>query len=194
MPYINFPVITSPSPPSPLIIESFDSLSIYSPDGGPVAPNFDASIGDLYWENFGGFAQLSTSHVTQGTHSWLLSVPTVSGGNDFLDIRTSFYTLDGNNIVDLDLSGYNTLTVDVYVSDIGGDMWVYFSAGEFGFSYEDGIFITTTSLGAQTLTIDLTSATWDLTSTSIRLGIQYNDSGSTFHAVDAYFDNLRATT
>ncbi len=179
-------------PPNPFLIESFDNLAFYSSLPHPSTPY--AAAGDVAWYTNldpSGYITLSTDHVTQGTHSWEIVV-TEETVEEILDLSSgTLIPVIARKPVDL--TGYTSLSIDIYIADIGGDMWVYFNAFNQGGHYEDGLFITATTTGAHTLTLDLTLADWDLSTTEIYMGVEFNDSGGTFHVVDAFFDNLRAT-
>lgn len=149
----------------PAVIESFENAADNIPVGG----------GDIEWEDNGPDYTLEQSalHVTEGTYSLKL-VSTQSGGISA-----------GYNTAPVDLTGYSTLTLDVYVESVD-------TGGAFGISLDDnsawGADDTTPvdGTGAYTLTVDLSECP-DLSAVRIFIGI----TGANIGAV--YLDNLYAS-
>lgn len=148
------------------VLEGFETFAGGLPDTLDWADNGSAST-----------ITQTTSHVTEGTYSCRLQV--ADGSADFFNIST------GSGSFLTDLTGYSSISIDVYVDDVPTDGWIIFSVFDLD---ENLIFDTTTegTTGAFTLNIDLGSLTSpDRTTIIIR---SQNSADPT--AYDTYVDNL----
>lgn len=182
-PYINFIAPVGGGGGGTTIIENFDTLAL--PSGGLYT-------GLLTWrQDRTVTVTLSDLHVTQGTHSWQLT------GSDYVNLDTGSYL--GFSVVDL--SAYSSISVDLYAEAtdeqvhyglfVGTDFTNFdtFPADNTGMSAVtvDGF------TGATTLTLDLTSAMFDLSDVIVSLYFY-----KSFHTPDinseVFWDNLIGTT
>lgn len=156
------------------VIESFDPFS----GSGPWT-------GDLAWDDLtGGASNLTVSssalHITQGTASWKA---VTSGAGQATGC------ILGNSGVDL--TGYSTLLVDVYIQQTGGGDTL-FGITDNNVVFPDAISNIETTTGAKTLSIDLTAITDPINNVFISLiGGSNGLGGSGTGPAEVYWDNLR---
>lgn len=142
--------------------------------------------GDLLWGDlaFGASALVvssSTLHVTQGTKSWKCLT---SGADQEQGVFLAH--------IGLDLTGYVSISVDVYIAQLGGGDTVL------AIDDQNGVFAQVlsaieTTTGAKTLTIDLTTITDPINNVAISLiGSSNLLGGSGTAPAEVYWDNLRA--
>lgn len=133
-------------------------------------------VSDYTWLELTGTATVtrSTSNVTQGTYSWEISGP--DGG----------LLISGSPLgtATIDLSSYTTIEIDLYGTTTPADIY-QFTVGAADFSGQIDTATTSGFTGSTTLTLDLTTATFDLSDVYISITI---GSGPALF----YIDNIRA--
>ncbi len=154
---IKYPILGPVSvPPEPGLLEGFEHIIGNLPTGGP-----------LTWNGVGIYTLLpSVLHVTQGTKSGLY---TDSGiGNGLLSTDP------------VDLSAYNTISIDVYVAVTGAQQKANLTV-QGDSTYTD--LSPGGAMGAYTLSVDITD---DPSKSTMVIQISGNDGGEIL-----YWDNLR---
>ena len=155
--------------------------------GATLLEGFEGTplTGDLVWANpLSATVSDSTSHVTQGSFSWQVS-QTAAG----------FYALLGHGAAygnsDIDLTGFTSILLDVYVDSIGASDVVWLTvndatATQFQQSTTAGV------TGATTIILDISGSS-DLSSCAIVVLGAGNAFGGLGADIDFYIDNLRAS-
>lgn len=130
----------------------------------------------------------TTSNVTEGTYSWRTQDTSLTGSS-VLGAGSAF----GGSVINL--AGYTTLEVDVYVTTIGASSYALATVQDSAFIAVTGAISTMGVTGATTLTLDITDITTgggDLSNVVIFIGVE-NSGGPISSAYDIYFDNLRVS-
>lgn len=164
------------------IIESFDTLT----NGGANFFGTNTYIGDNTWLSglISTTATLSSSHVTQGTHSWRVQDSSVNGQAGILTANQTTGAANAN------LSGYKTLYIDLYGATTPSNIHYFLSVVSSDQSNAIQENTPDNLTGSDTLVLDLTSAGFDLSSVFVSIGAETFTTAGTF---DVYFDNLRAS-
>lgn len=126
----------------------------------------------------------TTSHVTQGTHTWEVSGSPEGG---YAGIATA-----GDYDISAYVSGATSILIDVYVQTIGVLDYIEFEIFDDTFFSTASVFSTQGQTGAFTLTIDITGIA-DFSLISFFVGVVGGSFLPIHSAYDFYVDNMRAS-
>lgn len=160
--------ITEEAAPASVVLEGFEDMIGNTPDGMSWSETLIAGTGSP--------RSISLSHVTQGAGSMRQE-----------DSLANYSTIAVNNV---DLTGYSTMSLDVYVTSIDTNSAVVLSVAP----SDDFVPVvsdqtTPSGTGSFTLTVDLTGfAPADLAALTITFGVDVLVAAS-----DYYVDNLRVS-